>query len=53
VDGTGSGSCTMVGFHISSVENLCFATRVIVQSLPFLLDFFGGMFWRKITMLNG
>ena len=28
MDGTGSGSCAMVGFGISGVEHLCSAARV-------------------------
>ena len=28
MDGTGSGSCAVVGFGISGVEPLCSATRV-------------------------
>jgi len=31
VDGTGSGSCAMVGFGISGVEPLCSATRKLVN----------------------
>jgi len=30
VDGTGSGSCAVVGFGISSVEPLCSATTELV-----------------------
>jgi len=31
VDGTGSGSCAVVGFGISGVEPLCSATRELVN----------------------
>ena len=31
MDGTGSGSCAMVGFGISGVEPLCSATRKLVN----------------------
>jgi len=31
VDGTGSGSCAVVGFGISGVESLCSATRGLVN----------------------
>jgi len=31
VDGTGSGSCAMVGFDINDAEPLCSATRELVN----------------------
>jgi len=31
VDGTGSGSCTVVGFGIRGVEPLCSAARELVN----------------------
>ena len=31
MDGTGSGSCAVMGFGISDVETLCFATRELVN----------------------
>jgi len=31
VDGTGSGSCAVVGFSISGAEPLCSATRELVN----------------------
>jgi len=31
VDGTGSGSCAVVGFGINGVEPLCSATRELVN----------------------
>ena len=31
MDGTGSGSCAVVGFGISDVEPLCSATRDLVN----------------------
>jgi hypothetical protein len=31
VDGTGSGSCAVVGFGISGFEPLCSATRELVN----------------------
>jgi hypothetical protein len=31
VDGTGSGSCAVVGFGISGVEPLCSAVRELVN----------------------
>ena len=31
MDGTGSGSCAVVGFGISGVETLCSAAREVVN----------------------
>ena len=31
MDGTGSGSCEVVGFRISGVEPLCSATKELVN----------------------
>jgi hypothetical protein len=33
VDGTGSGSCAVVGFGISGVEPLCYTARELVSKM--------------------
>jgi hypothetical protein len=38
VDGTGSGSCVVVGFGISGVETLCSAIRELVSNIDRTLD---------------
>ena len=36
MDGTGSGSCAVVGFGISGVEPLCSATRELVSKMDLM-----------------
>jgi hypothetical protein len=54
VDGIGTGSCPVVGFHIISVESLGSATTVLVRWIlgRSVVRMEGGWNWHRI-MSNG